>query len=135
MLYGGVGKFFAPKLEINEIHETLSGFQQAEDAYEYRKTNFMYALRGSGFFWPFLGICEILFGAMLFHPRTRFFGAVLLLPITLNILLFHIFLDYRHPAEIFSTGGLFIANLILVLLSVEWKILRVNFRPSVASLP
>jgi hypothetical protein len=53
---------------------------------------------------------------------TGFVGALLLLPITLHIFLFHVFLEPNDVPELLQTGALFLVNIVLVLKERErWK--------------
>ena len=61
---------------------------------------FMGALMGTGYFFPFLKIIEISAGLMLLSGRMVPLALVLLSPIILNILAFHIFLEF--PASLLS---------------------------------
>ncbi len=54
--------------------------------------NFMMALGKSGYFFPFLKATEIISGAMILSGCYLPLGLVILAPVLLNILLFHIFL-------------------------------------------
>lgn len=48
---------------------------------------FFEALFRSGYYWNFLGLMQLLAGILLIIPRTATFGALLYLPIVLNILI------------------------------------------------
>ncbi|OUR97281.1 hypothetical protein A9Q84_13220 [Halobacteriovorax marinus] len=67
---------------------------------------FMGGLAGSGYFFPFLKVCEILSGLLLLAGAFVPMALVILAPIILNIFLFHIFL---------APGGMVLA-IVLVLL-------------------
>lgn len=70
-----------------------------------------------------VGFFEILSGLLLVIPRTRLFGAIMLLPIIFNIFILHLFLDNR-PEELVETGIPLAMNLIiLVLFYPKWKVL------------
>lgn len=56
----------------------------------------------SGFF-KVVGAIQVLSGLLLIIPRTRLLGAVLLLPVAINMFLIHFFLDNR-PEELWETG-------------------------------
>ena len=53
---------------------------------------FMSSLGDTGYVLPFVGILEIAIGAMLLLKKWVAFALILLVPISLNILLFHLFL-------------------------------------------
>ncbi len=72
---------------------------------------FLGALFTAGYMFPFIKITEILGGALLLANRSTL-GAVILFPVTLNILAYHLFLDQ---------GGLVIALAFLAMnLGVAW---------------
>ena len=54
---------------------------------------FMNSLSATGYIFPVVGFLEVIIGAMLLLKKWVAFALVLLVPISLNILLFHLFLD------------------------------------------
>jgi hypothetical protein len=54
---------------------------------------FMYSLGATGYIFPVVGFMEVVIGALLLMKRWVAFALILLVPISLNILLFHLFLD------------------------------------------
>lgn len=54
---------------------------------------FMSSLGDTGYVLPFLGAMEIAIGALLLLKKWIAFALIVLVPISLNILLFHLFLD------------------------------------------
>ena len=54
---------------------------------------FMGSLGDTGYVLPFIGAMEIVIGAMLLFKKWVAFALIVLVPISLNILLFHLFLD------------------------------------------
>jgi uncharacterized membrane protein YphA (DoxX/SURF4 family) len=82
--------------------------------------NVINALCYSGFL-KVIGVFQILSGLLLIIPRTRLIGALLLLPIILNIFMLHLFLDNR-PEELVETGiPLFLNLLLLILMYDKWR--------------
>ena len=57
---------------------------------------FMGALMGAGYMFPLIAIVEILVGAALLLNRYVALALVLLAPVTVNIFLFHLFLDIKN---------------------------------------
>jgi len=53
----------------------------------------MAAFGASGYMFPLIAITEIIAGILLLSKKYTALGAVLMMPITVNILLFHAFLD------------------------------------------
>ncbi|MBP6557794.1 MAG: DoxX protein [Flavobacterium sp.] len=54
--------------------------------------DFMNSLGATGYIFPVLGVLEIIIGAMLLLKKWVAFALILLAPISINILLFHLFL-------------------------------------------
>ena len=70
---------------------------------------FMNSLGATGYIFPVVGVLEVIIGAMLLFKKYIAFALILLAPISINILLFHLFL---------YIPGLSIALLILVFNSI-----------------
>ena len=79
-------------------------------AYEGRAGAFIQGLFSAGYFFPFLKIVEMAAAGLLLAGRYIPLALVVLLPVTLNILFFHIFL---HPGGSAVAGVLMVANLFL----------------------
>ncbi len=107
MIYGGVCKFLVDSITAAEVLEKANRFSDPEQEHILQKVLYISGSQQTGYFWQVLGICELLFGALIIIPRTRLIGAILLLPITLHILLFHLVLE---PDEL---GGLVLSLLLL----------------------
>ena len=54
---------------------------------------FMYSLGATGYIFPVVGFFEVIIGIMLLLKKWVAFALILLAPISINILLFHLFLD------------------------------------------
>jgi len=54
---------------------------------------FMYSLGATGYIFPVVGFLEVIIGIMLLLKKWVAFALILLAPISINILLFHLFLD------------------------------------------
>jgi uncharacterized membrane protein YphA (DoxX/SURF4 family) len=72
----------------------------------------------SGYFIPMLGIFQLLGGLLLLTQRWALLGALLLIPIALNIFAIHFFLDNR-PGENLMTG--FYLTLLAALAAYDYK--------------
>ena len=70
---------------------------------------FMNSLGATGYIFPVVGALEVLIGVMLLLKKWVAFALILLAPISINILLFHLFLDIP---------GLSVALLVVVFNSV-----------------
>lgn len=68
-----------------------------------------------------VGFFQIIAGLFLLIPRTRLFGAIVLLPVIFNIFILHLFLDNR-PEELVETGiPLALTLYIIVYYYNTWK--------------
>lgn len=54
---------------------------------------FMNSLGATGYIFPIVGMLEVVIGALLLLKKWVAFALILLAPISINILLFHLFLD------------------------------------------
>ena len=115
MVYGGIQKFQKPIPSPVEVVEKAEKFTSPEKESTLQKILYISGAKQTGYFWQVLGICELLFGLLILLQGTGFIGAVFLLPITLHIFLFHVFLETEELGELFQTGGLFAINVLLVL--------------------
>lgn len=57
---------------------------------------FMGSLQATGYILPALGIVEICIGLMLLFNKWVAFAVLALVPISVNVLLYHVFLDIPH---------------------------------------
>ncbi|WP_291119034.1 DoxX family membrane protein [Flavobacterium sp. UBA6135] len=78
--------------------------------------NFMTSLGETGYVLPIVGVLEICIGAMLLLKKWVAFALILLVPISLNILLFHLFLDLPGLSV-----ALMIVLLNAILIYKHWK--------------
>lgn len=122
MVYGGIQKFQKPIPSPVEVVEKAEKFKSPEKESTLQKILYISGAKQTGYFWQVLGIAELLFGLLILLQGTGFVGAVFLLPITLHIFLFHVFLEADEMGELLQTGGLFTINIILVLKEhKKWK--------------
>ncbi|MEZ4855463.1 MAG: DoxX family membrane protein [Gelidibacter sp.] len=122
MIYGGIQKFEKPIPTSIEVLEKANKFSSPEKESTLQKILYISGAKQTGYFWQVLGICELLFGFLLIIQGTGFLGALFLLPITLHIFLFHLFLESDEVGELIQTGVLFAINIALVLKEKEkWK--------------
>ncbi len=115
MIYGGIQKFQKPIPSPVEVVEKAEKFKDPAKESTLQKILYISGAKQTGYFWQVLGICELLFGLLLILQGTSFIGAIFLLPITLHIFLFHVFLESDEMGELLQTGGLFFVNILLVL--------------------
>jgi uncharacterized membrane protein YphA (DoxX/SURF4 family) len=122
MIYGGVQKFENQNPTPIEVVDKAEKFTSPEKESTLQKILYINGAKQTGYFWQVLGICELLFGFLLILQGTGFIGALFLLPITLHIFLFHIFLEPDEISELIQTGALFGINIALVLKErKKWK--------------
>jgi uncharacterized membrane protein YphA (DoxX/SURF4 family) len=117
LCYGGYNKFAKPIPQPIQMIETFEkeGVSKLKENVETLKIkNYIFGMEQTNYFWQFLGICELLFGIMILSQVLRFVGAVLALSITINIFLFHLFLEPNDLVELIQTLLLFLANVALV---------------------
>lgn len=122
MVYGGIQKFQKPIPSPIEVVEKAEKFKAPEKESTLQKILYISGAKQTGYFWQLLGVCELLFGLLLLLQGSSLVGAIFLLPITLHIFLFHVFLESDEMGELLQTGGLFAINLALVLKEkAKWK--------------
>ncbi len=73
---------------------------------------FFEALYRTGFYWNFLGIMQLIAGLLLLIPRTSFFGALLYLPIIINIFIIVSSLHFKGTPIV--AGLMLLANIYLL---------------------
>lgn len=115
MIYGSLGKFGGFPSPSDVIESSQTYFTESGEDLKLQRILYISGMRQTGYFWILLGICEFLFGLLLIIPRTSLVGGVFLLPITLHILLFHVFLEYDEVGELLQTLGFFVINIVLVM--------------------
>ncbi|UXP33677.1 DoxX family membrane protein [Reichenbachiella agarivorans] len=127
LVYGGVNKFIpkAPRPSSTEVST------EVPDHVIHIKA-FIGGLKQSGYFWPFLGIAEIVCGLLLISQVLSLMGAVMTVPITLNIFLFHLFLEPHDLPELLLTGLCLAAN--ISLLAYDYHRLKWIFIPNTIKL-
>lgn len=122
MVYGGIQKFKKPIPSPVEVVEKAEKFKAPEKESTLQKILYISGAKQTGYFWQLLGICELFFGLLLLLQGSSFVGAIFLLPITLHIFLFHLFLESDEIGELLQTGGFFAINIALVLKErAKWK--------------
>ena len=115
MLYGGTQKFAKPMPSPTQIiDEVRAGKSPEADLEKLKIRNYIFGLKQSGFFWQMLGALELLVGILLLAQITSLLAATLAMPLTLNIFLFHLFLEPNDTAELLQTLALLLANVWLI---------------------
>jgi uncharacterized membrane protein YphA (DoxX/SURF4 family) len=114
-LYAGVKKFIPKERPVNP-KATLAYIESIETNNFENPISFRLAVKmlsASGFL-KLIGVIQILAGLFILIPKTRLIGLVFLLPVTLNIFAFHLFMDNRMDENV-ETGLFFMVNLLLIL--------------------
>jgi uncharacterized membrane protein YphA (DoxX/SURF4 family) len=126
MLYGGYQKFAKPLPAPTKMIEQVEkeGAEKLKNDPKLVLKNYVFGLKQSGFFWQFLGICELAFGLMVLSQFLQFLGAVFVLPVAVQIFLFHVFLEPDDVPELIQTGLLLLGTLALIFKEFpKWKAL------------
>ncbi|WP_432670644.1 DoxX family membrane protein [Flavobacterium sp. SM2513] len=123
MLYGGMKKFGKPSPSPTELIEQVKTEQEVAPSLEILKIkNYVFGMKQTNFFWQFLGFAELLAGLLLVSLVFSRIGAIVALPITINIFLFHLFLEPDEVGELVQMLGLLIINILLLASSYKiWK--------------
>lgn len=114
MIYGSFGKFKPTPKPTEIIEKVQSGEEIAPNDDVLKIKNYIFGMKQTGFFWPFLGIMEFLAGFLLVSQVFSRIGAIIALPLTINIFLFHLFLEADEVGDLLQTMALMIANIILI---------------------
>lgn len=123
LLFGGIKKFEKPiPSPTSQIELVKSGELTTENVEVLKIKNYIFGMKQTNYFWQFLGITEIAFALLLISQVFGLLGAFLMLPITLNIFLFHVFLEPNDVGELIQTFLLLAANFWLIAFDYEkWK--------------
>lgn len=73
---------------------------------------FFEAMYRTGFYWRFIGLCQLAAALLLLIPRTATIGALVYFPLILNIFVITVALDFRGTPLI--TGLMLLANIYLL---------------------
>lgn len=128
-IYASIQKFKAPEpkpvAQVTTEHKEVS--KDLPDHVVKIKA-FIGGMKQTDYFWPFLGVVEILCGILLVSQYLALLGAVILIPLTLNIFFFHLFLEPDEVGELALTLLYLLAN--LALLAYDFPKLKKAFLPS-----
>ena len=115
MIYGGMKKFEKPSPSPTEIVEKVKAGEEVAPSVEILQIkNYIFGMKQTGYFWQFLGIVELLVGLLLISQRFSLLGAIMALPVTIHIFLFHLFLEPHEIGELIQMTGLLIINLLII---------------------
>lgn len=122
MISAGAGKFFKPISNVTEVVKKINNENISSNTMTLQKVLYIGGLKQTGYFWEVVTFCELLFGIFLIFYRSYFLGSLFLLPITLHIFLFHLFLEPDEVGELVYCGLLFAVNVALMFMEKNrWK--------------
>lgn len=98
------------------------GFMPAAELPE-NAADFMSSLKATGYVLPVVGIIEIFIALLLLFNKWIGFALLLLVPISVNILLFHLFLDIPN-----IIGAIIVVLINIVLIYKNWTRYRPLFQ-------
>lgn len=121
-MYAGSKKFMSSHRPVDIEKQIQLAEKVANNQFE-SPTTFtltMKSMKSSGFLYV-VGVLQLLAGLLLLFPKTRLIGSGVLLPVTLNIFLLHLFMDNRISENI-ETGAILMVNVLV--LAFYWRTLR-----------
>jgi uncharacterized membrane protein YphA (DoxX/SURF4 family) len=124
MVYGGIGKFTKPTPNPNAmfIMEESKKTELLQKEQELKITNYIFGMKQSGFAWGLLGATEIVGGILLISQLFSLVGALIVLPVTLHIFLFHLKLEPDQVGELGLTFLYLLINLLVIF--KEYKLIK-----------
>ena len=121
MIYGSISKFQEPTAKTEDVIAKAQNYLDDGQLSIASLVVYVGGMRQTGYAWLLVGLSELIFGILLLIPSTRLIGGLFLLPITLNILLFHIFLEPENIKELLIAIALLGSNSIIVLQLAKHK--------------
>lgn len=123
LIVGGIKKFEKPTPSPTEIVDKVKSGEEVAPSVEILKIkNYIFGMKQSGFFWEFLGIAEIAAGVLLVSQVFSLLGAIIALPMILNIFLFHWYLERHETGELIQMLGLLLINIYIIAAGYKkWK--------------
>lgn len=123
MILGGIHKFEAPSPAPTQMVETIKEGKEVAPSTEVLKIqNYIFGMQQTNYFWQFLGFVELLAGVLLISQVFALIGAIIALPVTINIFLFHLFLEPNETGELVQMTLLLLINLAIIGFSFKlWK--------------
>ncbi|WP_442266325.1 DoxX family membrane protein [Tenacibaculum sp. ZS6-P6] len=114
LVYGGIGKFSKANPKPLAVVEKAQKFNQPNQEQTLQKVLYINGMKQTGYLWQFLGIMQIICGLLLISQVFTLFGAIMAMPIVINIFLFHLFLETDEVGELIQTGVLLLINIWLL---------------------
>lgn len=122
-VYAGIRKFIP-----NPARKAATEQSVEVPAHVVQMKAFIGGLKAPAYFWPLLGIVEIIAGLLLISQYFALAGAFLLLPVTLNIFLFHLYLKPEDTPGLLMSALYLAGNLLIILFDYK-KLKTVFFTP------
>ena len=128
LFYGGIEKFAKPIPSPTSMIEKIKNGEEIAPTPEVLKIkNYIFGMKQTNYFWQFLGVIELLAGVLLISQFFSRIGAFIAMPVTINIFLFHLFLEPNEIGELMQMSGLLIINILLIVATYKtWKPLLIN---------
>ena len=128
LFYGGIEKFAKPIPSPTSMIVKIKNGEEIAPTHEVLKIkNYIFGMKQTNYFWQFLGIIELLAGVLLISQFFSRIGAFIAMPVTINIFLFHLFLEPNEIGELTQMSGLLIINILLIVATYKtWKPLLIN---------
>ena len=123
LVFGGIKKFDRPiPSPTSQIEQLKSGELTTENQQMLKIKNYIFGMKQTNYFWQFLGAAEIIFGLLVISQVFGLLGAIMSLPITINIFLFHLFLEPNEVSELIETFLILVINIWLIAFEYKrWK--------------
>ncbi len=123
LILGAFKKFEKPMPSPTALVEQIkTGKLKTDNIPVLKIKNYIFGLKQTNYFWQFLGIVEFVTGILLISQFFGLLGAIIAMPITIHIFLFHIFLEPNDTFELVETFLLFAVNVWLILYDYpKWK--------------
>ena len=128
LFYGGVQKFQKPIPSPSSIIEQVQAGENVAPNVEVLKIkNYIFGMKQTNYFWQFLGLAELLAGALILSQIFWILGSFIALPITINIFLFHLFLETDDTFDLLMTMALLVINIWFLMASFDkWKAIIID---------
>lgn len=128
LILGGVEKFAKPiPAPTSMIEQIKKGEEVAPNNEVLKIKNYIFGMKQTNYFWQFLGIIELLAGALLISQVFAGIAAFIAMPVTINIFLFHFFLESNELGELIQMTTLLVINILLMAYTFKtWKPLLIN---------
>lgn len=123
MILGGFHKFEYASPAPTELVEAIKkGEEVAPNTEVLKIKNYVFGMQQTNYFWQFLGFVELLAGILLISQIFSLIGAIIALPVTINIFLFQLFLEPNKVGELIQMTVLLLINVAIIGFSFRlWK--------------